>query len=189
MRTFCLQTGLMRRLLGDLDVVCQRIGQDTLNAGRACHPLAWWQATRPLRNKCRDCTTSWALRQARPVSFTGHKPCDNSGERRGRSGHVPAPDPYSCQGPSCPGTLPRLGPHSKGDWDPPKGPSVPSWGLRTCMYRGPASFYGGPDPTLNTWNALPFLATWRPWTCPCGGVGCHSPCGLEVLHESGAFML
>jgi hypothetical protein len=30
------------------------------------------------------------------------------------------------------------------------------------------------------WDVLPFLATWRPWTCPCGGAGRHSQCSLEV---------
>jgi hypothetical protein len=51
------------------DAVCQRIGLDALNAKRARRPLAWWQAARPLRNKCRGCTALWALRQARPVGL------------------------------------------------------------------------------------------------------------------------
>jgi hypothetical protein len=51
-----------------------------------------------------------------PLAYvTGHKPHASSGERRARPGHVPALDPYSCQGPSRPGTLLRLGPYSKGD--------------------------------------------------------------------------
>jgi hypothetical protein len=42
------------------DVVCQWSGLDTLNAEGAHHPSAWWQATRPLHNKCRDHATSVA---------------------------------------------------------------------------------------------------------------------------------
>jgi hypothetical protein len=42
------------------DAVCQRKGLDALNAKRAHHSLAWWQATRPLCNKCRDCAASVA---------------------------------------------------------------------------------------------------------------------------------
>jgi hypothetical protein len=62
-RTVHLQTQQARRLLDDLDAACQRMGRHTLNAERARHPSAQWQATRPLLNKCRGCTT---LRQARP---------------------------------------------------------------------------------------------------------------------------
>jgi hypothetical protein len=43
-----------------------------------------------------------------------------------------------------------LGPYSEGDWGPPKGPGVPSLGPWICTYRGPVSFCGGPDPTINT---------------------------------------
>jgi hypothetical protein len=68
-RTVCQQTGQARRLLGDPDAACQRIGQDTLNIERARHPSAWWQAARPLRNKCRGCAALWASRQAQPVGL------------------------------------------------------------------------------------------------------------------------
>jgi hypothetical protein len=40
--------------------VCQRSGLDTLNVEGAHRPLAWWQAARPLRNKCGDRATSAA---------------------------------------------------------------------------------------------------------------------------------
>jgi hypothetical protein len=51
-----------------------------------------------------------------PLAYvTSHKPRGSSGERRARPGHVPATDPYSCQGPSRLGTLLRLGPYSEGD--------------------------------------------------------------------------
>jgi hypothetical protein len=56
-------------LLDDPDAVCQWIGQDTLNAERARRPSVWWQAVRPLRNKCRGCTALGALRQARPIGL------------------------------------------------------------------------------------------------------------------------
>jgi hypothetical protein len=72
-RTGPQQTGQARRLLGDPDAVCRWIGQDTLNAERAHRPSAWWKVTRPLRNKCKDCTTVWALHQARPVGLC-HEP-------------------------------------------------------------------------------------------------------------------
>jgi hypothetical protein len=62
-RTVCQQTQQACRLLDDLDIACQRMGRDALNAERARRPSAQWQAARPLLNKCRGCT---ALRQARP---------------------------------------------------------------------------------------------------------------------------
>jgi hypothetical protein len=72
-RTVRQQTSQAGRLLDDPDVICQRIGQDTLNAERARRPSAWWQAARPLRNKCRGYTAVWTLRQARPVGLC-HEP-------------------------------------------------------------------------------------------------------------------
>jgi hypothetical protein len=65
-----------------------------------------------------------------------------SGERRAGLGRVSAPDPYSSLGPPCPGTLLKSGPYSEG-------PDMPSWELRTCTYRGPASLCGGPDPVVH----------------------------------------
>jgi hypothetical protein len=32
-----------------------------------------------------------------------------------------------------------------GTWGPPDGPSMPSWELQTCTYRGPVALCGGPD--------------------------------------------
>ena len=118
-RTVCQQTGQARRLLDDPDAVCQRIGQDALNAERARRPSAWWQAACPLLNKCRGCAALGALRQARLVSCC-HEP---QATRRARPGHVPAPDPYSCRGPPHPGTLLRLGPYSEGPEAHPRDPT------------------------------------------------------------------
>ena len=53
----------------DPDAVCQRSGQDALNAERARRPSAWWQAARPLRNKCKGCMDVWTLHQARPAGL------------------------------------------------------------------------------------------------------------------------
>jgi hypothetical protein len=55
--------------VGDPDIVCWRIGQDTLTAERAHRLSAWWQAARPLHNKCKDCTVAWAFREARTVGL------------------------------------------------------------------------------------------------------------------------
>jgi hypothetical protein len=51
-RTVRQQIGQARRLLDDPDAICQRIGQGAFNVERACRLSAWWQATRPFRNKC-----------------------------------------------------------------------------------------------------------------------------------------
>jgi hypothetical protein len=113
-RTVRQQTGQACRLLGDPDAACRRIRQDALNAERARRLSAWWQATRPLRNKCKDCTATWALRQARPVGLraTSHAAVVGfclSGEHRARLGHVSAPDPYLRRGLLC------LGPYQGSD--------------------------------------------------------------------------
>jgi hypothetical protein len=49
--------------------VCQRRGLDALNDEMAHRLSAWWQAARPLRNKCRDLLALEALRQALPVGL------------------------------------------------------------------------------------------------------------------------
>jgi hypothetical protein len=136
----------VRRLLGDPNAACRRIRQDALNAERACRLSEWWQAARPLRNKCKDCTAAWALREARPVGLqaTSHAAAVGfclSGERRARPGHVSAPDPYLRRGLLRPGTLPRLGPHLGG-------PGMSPQELRVRTHRGPTSLCGGPDPTV-----------------------------------------
>jgi hypothetical protein len=64
-----------------------------------------------------------------------------SGERRARPGHVSAPDPCLCRGSFCPGTLPRLRPHSGG-------PGMSPRELQARVYRGPVFLCGGSDPTV-----------------------------------------
>jgi hypothetical protein len=51
------------------DAACQRSGQDALNAEWAHCLSAWWQAARPLRNKCRGRAALEATRQAPPVGL------------------------------------------------------------------------------------------------------------------------
>jgi hypothetical protein len=54
-----------------------------------------------------------------------------SGESRARPGHVPAPDPYSCQGSPCPGTLLRSEPYSE-DLGPIRGTRHAFLGVLDC---------------------------------------------------------
>jgi hypothetical protein len=114
----------------------------------------------------------WALRRAWPVGLC-RKPCASSRKRRARPGHVPAPDPPSCQGPSRPGSLLMPGPPLEGDWGLSKGPGMPSWGLWTCTYRGPVSFCGGPDPTVKI--GMRYLSL------PRGALGPAHVVGLGVI--------
>jgi hypothetical protein len=147
-RTVPQHTGQARRLLGDPDAICRRIGQDALNAERAHRPSAWWQAARPLRNKCKRLhsrmgLTSGSARWLMSLA-TSHAAAASfrlSGECRARPGHVSAPDPCLCRGPLRPGTLLRPGPHSGG-------PDMSPRELRTRTHRGPVFLSGGPDPTV-----------------------------------------
>jgi hypothetical protein len=41
--------------------------------------------------------------------------------------------------------------------------------------QGSGTSHGGSDLLLIPWRILSSLATWRPWSCPHGGVGCCSP--------------
>jgi hypothetical protein len=139
---FCQQA---RRLLGDLDAACQRMGRDALIAERARRPSAQWQAARPFFNKCRGSTTS---RQVRPDSLCYRPQAAGlrlSGKWRARPGHVSAPDPCSHQGPSRSRTLLRFGPIRR---------------LRTYMYRVPVSFCGGSGHTGMCCLFLPRGALW-----------------------------
>jgi hypothetical protein len=54
---------------------------------------------------------SWATRHTAAAGLR------LSGKRRARPGHVPAPNPYPCQGPPRPGTLPRPGPRGVNGMD------------------------------------------------------------------------
>jgi hypothetical protein len=111
-----------------------------------------------------------------------------SGERRARPRHVPAPDPYSCRGSPRPGALPWSGPYSKGPEAHPRD--------LTCLLGSSRLYAQGSGVPLwrsgsndASWGVLSFLATWCPLTCPCGGVGCRSPCGQETSYMYIIFIL
>jgi hypothetical protein len=71
-----------------------------------------------------------------------------SGERRARSGHVPAPDPYSCWVLPVPG--PCRGPDlTRRDLGPIRGTRHAFLGVPDCTHRGPVSLCGGPDPMMH----------------------------------------
>jgi hypothetical protein len=89
---------------------------------------------------------------------TGNKPRGSIGSpaERGaqahgiRPEHVSVPDPCSCQGFPCPGTLLQPGPYSEGSGPHPRDPdtltreSQATIGGPGCAYRGPALPRGGP---------------------------------------------
>jgi hypothetical protein len=98
---------------------------------------------------------------SRATSHTATAGLRLSGKCRARPGHMPAPDPYSCQGPPCPGTLLRFGPYLEGPGALPRDPVCLLGSSLTCTYRGPVSFCGGPDPTMHTgmcYLSLPYGA-------------------------------
>jgi hypothetical protein len=151
------------------------------------------QAARTLRNKCRDPAVQRPYVRLRPLAYvTGNKPCDSIGSppERGAQAHkikprhMSIPDPCLGQGIPYPGTSlwvarTLLG----GIRTPSKGPDTLTWESRTVfggpgyVYRGPVLPHGGPIQLIAPWDISSFLATWRPWSRPRGGVGCCSPCG------------
>jgi hypothetical protein len=127
----------------------------------ACHQGG--QATRPLRNKCRDCAAQRPYVRLRLLAYvTGNKPRGSIGSppergaqaHRTKSGHVSVPDPCLGQGIPCPGTslwmawtLPgRIRTPSKGPWhaylgvpDRIRGPGLCAQGSGASLRRsGPA---------------------------------------------------
>jgi hypothetical protein len=93
----------------------------------------------------------WALRQARPVGLC-HGPQATRQQRgaqgkawtRASTGPLLMPGSFSSRDLANAQTL--LG----GGLGPSQGIRRAFLGLWTCTYRGPVSFYGGPDPTMNT---------------------------------------
>jgi hypothetical protein len=175
--------------------VWQRIGQVAFNAERARRLSVWWQATRPLRNKWRGCAafrglTSGPARwlMSRATSHMAAAGLCLSKERRARPGHVPALDPYSCRGRPRPGILPRPGPYSEGPRAHPRDLThlLGNSGFVRTGVRCPSVAV---RPNDASWDVSSFLATWRPWTCLCGGVGCRSPRGLETSYVYNIFIL
>jgi hypothetical protein len=156
------------------------------------------QATHLVRNKCRDRATQRPYVRLRPLAHvTGSRPRGSIGSppERGSevyavwSRHVSDPDPrltlikawvsfapesrdLAVSGPDpaqggVRGLVPGVRARSWRYWTLPGGP--------VCTHRGPALSHGGPDPLLISWGILSFLATWRPWSCPRGGVRYCSP--------------
>jgi hypothetical protein len=122
---------------------------------------------------------------------TGHTPRGSSGSPPGRGaqvhrirpGHVPAPDPRSCQGLPCPRTSLWFGPYSEGSGPHPRDPVMLSWeswavtrGSGLCVQgSGAPSWRSGPNGT--SWDVSSFLSTWCPLSRPRGGARCCSSCG------------
>jgi hypothetical protein len=63
------------------------------------------------------------------------------------------------------------GPYTRGSWTKLGGPD--------CIFRGPTPSHGGMDSLLMPWSITLSLDTWRPRTCPCGGVRRY--CGPRVV--------
>ena len=151
------------------------------------------QAACPFRNKCRDRPAQRPYVRLRSLAYvTGNKPRGSIGSppergaqaHRIKPGHMSVPDPCLGQGIPCPGTSlwvarTLLG----GIRTPSKGPGTLTWESRTvfggpgCAYRGPVLPRGGPVQLIASWDISSFLATWRPWSRPRGGVGCCLPRG------------
>jgi hypothetical protein len=166
---------------------------------RGQHIACQWsgQTVWLIRNKCGGCTAQKPYVRLRPLAYvTTSGPRGSIGSPRERgaeayavwSGHVLAPDlrltlikawvflvlesrdlavsgPDHAQG--GPGPVPGVRAHPWRFWTLPGGP--------VCTYIGPALSHGGLDPQSISWNISSYLATWRPWSCPRGGVGCCSP--------------
>jgi hypothetical protein len=157
------------------------------------------QAARLIRDKCRDHVAKRPYVRLRPLAHvTGSRPHGSIGSppERGAeayavwSRHVSAPDPRmtlikawvsfapesrdlavsgpdSAQGGRVRGLVLGVRARSWRFWTLPEGP------VRT--HRRPTLSHGGPGPLLISWGISSFLAIWRPWSCPRGGVGCCSP--------------
>jgi hypothetical protein len=149
------------------------------------------QAVRLIRNKCRGRAAQKPYVRLRPLAYvTGNRPRGSIGSQPERgaeaymvwSGHVSAPDPRLTliKGILCP----RIRDLAVSGPDPTqRGPGpVPGvwarpWRFWTLLggpvrtYRGPTLSQEGPDSLLISWSISSSLATWRPRSRPCGGVG------------------
>jgi hypothetical protein len=110
-----------------------------------------------------------------------------SGERRARPGHVPAPDPRSCQGLPRPGALLRSGPYSEG-------PGA-HWRHPTCLLgssglvnTGVRCSSAGARTQRCILGCIIFPCHMVPLDLPMWWVGCCSPCDLEVSHGCSVFI-
>jgi hypothetical protein len=130
------------------------MGWGALNAERARRPSAWWQAVRPLCNKCKGCMAVWTLHQARPADLC-HGPHATRQQRAfDRAGSVgQGLDTCRHRTPTHVGVLlvsglcqdPDL---TGGAWSLFEGPGMSFWELRTRSYRGPVSLRGL-DPSMH----------------------------------------
>jgi hypothetical protein len=138
---------------------------------------------RPLRNKCRCCTALWALRQARPIGLC-HAPQATRQQRRaqGKAWTRASTGPLLMSGFFSSRDLAKARTLLGGGLGPSQGTRRAFLGALDLYVYGSGVLLWRSAPNDEYWDVLPFLATWRPWTCPCGGVGRHSPRGLEVSH-------
>jgi hypothetical protein len=125
---------------------------------------AWWQATRPLRNKCRELLALEALRQAPPVglchgplatrqqrasTFTGSASTQGMAWTRASTG------PLLIPGFLLPRVLAVVRTSLGGTKGPSEGPGLPSWESRIvivgpdCAYRGQVFIRGGLDQMMH----------------------------------------
>jgi hypothetical protein len=102
--------------------------------------------------------TAWLQRpdvMPRTLAYvTGHKPRGSSGSppKRGAQGKAwtrVSTRPLLMSGSFLSRDLTVAQTLLGGTWGPPEGPGMPSWELRTCMYRGPVPLCGGPDPMMH----------------------------------------
>jgi hypothetical protein len=158
------QTSQARRLLGDPNAVCQRIGQGAFNVERACRLSAWRHVPSTINVEVEQLHGPY-VRLGPLAHVTGLKPSGSSGAPPGQE--VP---------------LER--------WT--RVDTGPLFVLGSPRSRSPArhAFLGAPDPLVQgsgvlprrsgpidtPWGVLSFLATRCSQPCPCGGVGCYFPC-------------
>jgi hypothetical protein len=155
------------------------------------------QAARLIRIKCRGRVAHRPYVRLRPLAYVmGSRPRGSIGSLpewgveayTAWLGHVSAPDPRLFLIKARVLFVPE-------SWDPAvsgpnptqRGPGpirgvrlVPVEVLELTQRSGPyiqgsGTSHGGPDLLLIPWRISTFLVTWRPWSCPRGGVGRCSP--------------
>jgi hypothetical protein len=155
------------------------------------------QTTRIIRNKCRGHVAQRPYVRLHPLAYvTGSRPRGSIGAppERGAevytvwSGHVSAPDPRLALIKAWVFFVPESREPAVSGPDPTQRGPEPILGVRfapvevldlirrSSLYiQGSDTFPWGPDPLLIPWSISSSLATWRPRSCPHGGVRCCSP--------------